>query len=163
MSYNSAKNGWMKVLNTTKFILPTNESKSVMNSVKITENGIEINYKSSLELKAFRYADINKYVKKWAIEPFSIKYFKPTTGRIHRYFVDMYLEFENNQKFLVEIKSYNETIEPKKPARKTQKSIMNYQKALQTWLINQAKWKACEQFCEEHGFKFIKLTEKELK
>ena len=35
--YNSAKQGWYKVLNVKKFIMQTNESKSVMNSVRIVE------------------------------------------------------------------------------------------------------------------------------
>ena len=44
--------------------------------------------------------DINKYIKKWSLEPFSIQYYKPTTKKFHRYFVDLYIEFENNQKFI---------------------------------------------------------------
>ena len=35
--YNSAKQGWYRVLNKQKFIMQTNESKSVMNSVRIVE------------------------------------------------------------------------------------------------------------------------------
>jgi hypothetical protein len=161
--YNSAKQGWYKVLNAKKFIMQTNESKSVMNSVRINEGNLEINFKSSLELKAIKYFDMNKFVNKFSLDPFAIKYYKPTTGKFHRYFVDFFVEFENNQKFLVEIKSSGETVEPKKPSKKTQKAILNYQKAYQTWLVNSAKWKACEEFCKEKGMKFIILTEKELK
>ena len=161
--YNSAKQGWYKVLNVKKFIMQTNESKSVMNSVRINEGNLEINFKSSLELKAIKYFDINKFVNKWSIEPFAVKYHKPTTGKFHRYFVDFFVEFENNQKFLVEIKSSGETIEPKKPSKKTQKAILNYQKALQTYIVNQAKWKAATEFAESNNMRFIVLTEKELK
>lgn len=163
MAYNSAKQGWYTVLNIKKFIMQTNESNSVMKSVRRNGENLEINYKSGLELKAIKYADMNKFVQKWSLEPFSIQYLKPTTGKIHRYFVDMYIEFENNQKFLVEIKSSGETVEPKRPSKKTQKAILNYQKALQTYAVNKAKWSACEQFCKEKGMKFIILTEKELK
>lgn len=161
--YSSAKQGWYKVLNVKKFIMQTNESKSVMNSVRINEGNLEINFKSSLELKAIKYFDMNKFVNKWSIEPFAIKYHKPTTGKFHRYFVDFFVEFENNQKFLVEIKSSGETIEPKKPSKKTQKAILNYQKALQTYIVNQAKWKAATEFAESNNMRFIVLTEKELK
>ena len=163
MAYNSAKQGWYTVLNTKKFIMQTNESNSVMKSVRRNGENLEINYKSGLELKAIKYCDMNKFIKKWSLEPFAVRYLKPTTGKIHRYFVDMYIEFENNQKFLVEIKSSGETVEPKKPSKKTPKAILNYQKAYQTWLVNSAKWKACEEFCKEKGMKFIILTEKELK
>ena len=160
--YNSAKQGWYKVLNKQKFIMPTNESKGVMNSVRINEGNLEINFKSGLEYKAIKYFDMNKYVVYYGLEPFAIKYYKPTTGKFHRYFVDFFIEFENNQKFLVEIKSSGETIEPKKPSKKTQKAILNYQKALQTYIVNQAKWDAATKFCKEKGLKFIILTEKEL-
>ena len=161
--YNSAKQGWYKVLNKQKFIMQTNESKSVMNSVRINEGNLEINFKSGLEYKAIKYFDMNKFVNKWSLEPFAVKYYKPTTGKFHRYFVDFFIEFENNQKFLVEIKSSGETIEPKKPSKKTQKAILNYQKALQTYIVNQAKWKAATEFAESNNMRFIVLTEKELK
>ena len=42
--YNSAKQGWYKVLNVKKFIMQTNESKSVMSSVRINEGNLEINF-----------------------------------------------------------------------------------------------------------------------
>ena len=162
-SYKSAKQGWYKVLNKQKFIPPTNESKSVMKSYKVFDDEIHVNYRSSLELKAIKYFDMNKFVNKWSIEPFAVKYHKPTTGKFHRYFVDFFVEFENNQKFLVEIKSSGETVEPKKPSKKTQKAILNYQKALQTYIVNQAKWKAATEFAESNNMRFIILTEKELK
>lgn len=160
MAYNSAKQGWYSVNNPDKVIKPAD---NYMKSSIIEENVIKLNYKSSLELKAFRYCDMNKYVVRYGIEPFAVKYLKPTTGKIHRYFVDLFIEFENSQKFLVEIKSFAETIEPKKPQRKTEKSLLNYQRALQTFAINTAKWKAAEAFALEKGLKFIILTERELK
>lgn len=163
MSYCSAKQGWYKVLNPSKFIMQTNESKSVMKSVRVNEGCLEVNYKSSLELKCFKYCDINKYIKNWSLEPFSIKYMKPTTGKIHRYFVDIYIEFENSQKFLVEIKSFNETIKPVQPKKKTQKALINYTKAIQTFAINTSKWEAAKEFCKERNMGFLILTERELK
>lgn len=163
MAYKGAKQGWYRVLNANKFITQVKESKTVMKSTRINEGYLEINYKSGLELKALKYCDMNKYVKKFSLEPFPIQYLKPTDGKIHRYFVDFFIEFENNQKFLVEIKPFNETIEPRKPSKKSEKAILNYQKALQTFAINTAKWNAAKAFCQEKGIKFIVLTEKELK
>ena len=163
MNYKSAKKGWMKVLNKNKFIMQTNESKSIMNSIRLKDGEVEVNYKSSLEFKAFRYCDMNKYIKKWSLEPFSIQYYKPTTQKFHRYFVDLYIEFENSQKFLVEVKSYKETIKPTIPKKKTQKAMLNYNKAEETYAINLCKWKAAEAFCQERGIRFLILTERELK
>lgn len=59
MAYKSAKQGWYRVLNSSKFINQMQESKSVMKSTRIVEGFLEINYKSGLELKAMRYMDLN--------------------------------------------------------------------------------------------------------
>lgn len=160
MAYKGAKQGWYTVINTNKVIKPVDNH---MKSFIIEENKIKLNFKSSLELTALKYCDMNKYVKSYSLEPFAISYLKPTTGRIHRYFVDLFIEFDNNQKFIVEIKPFSETIEPKKPSKKTEKALLNYQKALQTFAINTAKWSSAQAFCKEKGLTFIILTENELR
>ena len=161
--YKSAKNGWYKVLNDQKFIIPVNESIKVMKSYKIVAGEIQVNYRSGLELKCLRYCDMNIHIKKFSLEPFCIPYLSPKDGKIHRYFIDFFIEFSNGQKFLVEVKSSGETREPKMPGKKTEKAILNYQKALQTYVVNKSKWEAATQFCKEKGLTFIILTENELK
>ena len=162
-SYKSAKNGWYKVLNEQKFIIPVNESIKVMKSYKIVAGEIQVNYRSGLELKCLRYCDMNIHIKKFSLEPFCIPYLSPKDGKIHRYFIDFFIEFSNGQKFLVEVKSSGETREPKMPGKKTEKALLNYQKALQTYVVNKSKWEAATQFCKEKGLTFIILTENELK
>ena len=160
--YKSAKNGWYKVLNDQKFIIPVNESIKVMKSYKIVAGEIQVNYRSGLELKCLRYCDMNIHVKRYSLEPFCIPYLSPKDGKIHRYFIDFFIEFSNGQKFLVEVKSSGETREPKMPGKKTEKALLNYQKALQTYAVNQAKWAAAAAFVDKHNMKFIILTEREL-
>ena len=162
-SYKSAKNGWYKVLNDQKFIIPVNESIKVMKSYKIVAGEIQVNYRSGLELKCLRYCDMNIHIKKFSLEPFCIPYLSAKDGKIHRYFIDFFIEFSNGQKFLVEVKSSGETREPKMPGKKTEKAILNYQKALQTYAVNKSKWASARQFCKEKGLTFIILTENELK
>jgi|FLOH01.1.fsa_nt_gi hypothetical protein len=152
--YNN-KEGWYTLQNPEKFLKPIDEHMQSHNNGKV-------NYKSGLELKGIRYCDWNKHIIKWSLEPFNIKYVKPTDGKIHRYYIDLFIEFSTGDKFLVEIKSSGETKPPKKPQKKTQKSLINYQKALQTYAINQAKWKAAKLFAEKNNLKFIILTENEL-
>ena len=41
--------------------------------------------------------------------------------------------------------------------------MIRYQEALETFMTNQAKWTQAKQFAEQRGFKFIVLTEKQLK
>ena len=129
--------------------------------MKSYKNGT-VNYKSSLELKAMRYADYNKHIVKWSLEPFSIKYVKPMDGKVHRYYIDFFFEFSTGQKFLVEIKSKGETKPPRLPRNNSAKSQSNYQRALMTYSTNTAKWKAAKEFCAQNNTQFIILTEKEL-
>lgn len=153
--YETAKQGWYKILNQEKFIKPIDEH------MKSFKDG-HVNYKSSLELKAIRYCDYNKHIVKWSLEPFNIRYLKPTDGKVHRYYIDFFIEFSTGDKFLVEVKSKGETVPPKKPKKATDKSIMRYQKAIQTYAVNCAKWEAAKKFAQERGLRFVILSEEEL-
>ena len=153
--YNSLK-GWYKLLNPEKFVAPIDEH------MKSYKDGA-VNFKSRLELRAIKYADFNKHIVKWSLEPFHIKYVKPTDGQIHRYFIDLFIEFSSGDKFIVEVKSKGETIPPKPPKNNNQKALVNYQRALQTYAINEAKWNAAKEFAAKQKMRFIILTEDELK
>lgn len=159
MKYKSHK-GWYKILNQGKFIKPLDE---YMQSTKQRDNEFYVQYKSALERIAFCYADLNPKITKFSVEPFNIPYVKPTDGLVHRYFIDLFLEFVTGEKFLVEIKSYNETIKPIPPKIKSPNVILRYKQQLETYLINQAKWASAKQFAESRGMKFIVLTEKQLR
>lgn len=152
--------GWYKIVNSNKFIKPIDET---MNSTVKKDNDVFVKYKSSLERRAFVYADLNPKVKYFSIEPFAIEYIKPVDNCKHRYYIDMFIEFTQGAKFLVEIKSSSETKLPDKPKHKTPKSMMLYKSQIETFLVNQAKWKSADMFARSRGMKFIVLTEHELK
>lgn len=154
MPYKHSKRGWYKLSHPEKFIKPID---TTMESTRITESGLCIEYKSSLERKAFAYADINPKVKYFSIEPFAIKYIKPTDNKVHRYYIDLFIEFVNGSKFMVEVKSFAETQMPRGNAKSGA-----HLKQLETFLINQAKWRAATKFASQKGIKFIILTENEL-
>lgn len=63
-------------------------------------------------------------------------------------------------KYAVEIKPKAECRMPKPPKRKSLNE--SYIRRLQTWQINQEKWKCARAWCEAHGFRFLILTEDEL-
>jgi hypothetical protein len=104
-----------------------------------------------------KWCDSNDKVVEWGSEELVIPYRSPVDGRIHRYFVDFYIKV-NGKKYLIEIKPEKFTREPKIPKRKT-KQFLN---EVMTWGVNQAKWKAAEEFCLDRNWKFMILTEKEL-
>lgn len=155
MAYKN-KTGWYNVINKEKIIIPLDEH---MGSFK---NGY-FKYKSSLELIALKYFDTNPNIVKFSLEPFHIKYIKPTDGKIHRYYIDFYIEFSSGEKFLVEVKPFSQIIPPKKSKKNTEKSLRNFKKAQMTWKINSAKWAAAGEYCSKNNMRFIFLTEKELK
>lgn len=120
-------------------------------------------YRSSYELKFFRWADLNKNVVKWGSESVAIPYQSPIDGRMHRYYIDnvvLIKEGDKIGKYLIEIKPKSQTIAPKPSNRKKQSTMLYEQIA---FAKNTAKWKAAEQFCAMKGYKFQILTEEELR
>jgi hypothetical protein len=102
--------------------------------------------------------DVDPGVVKWASEEFSIPYLSPIDNKLHRYFPDVYVENIHGQKFVIEIKPDAQTRAPAKKPRNTKR----YLTEVSTYLINSAKWNAAERFCEERGWKFQIVTEKDL-
>ena len=64
----------------------------------------------------------------------------------------------NIKEFIIEVKPKRQTKPPKKG-----KSRRNYLYEQFTWTKNQAKWAAATQYCEKRKWKFMIVTEKELK
>lgn len=122
----------------------------------------QIVLRSSWEAKFAIWCDSTDSVKEWGSEVAVIPYISPVDNKPHRYFVDFYVKvIDKNglpQKYLVEIKPSKFTAPPKQPAKKSKAYI---QEVFQ-WGVNEAKWKAATNFCENRGWKFIILTEKEL-
>lgn len=109
-----------------------------------------------------RWCDTNESVLHYASEECVIPYISPIDMKKHRYFVDFFVtilqDTGNVQNFLIEIKPFAQTKPPKKPKTINE----SYNEAVKTYLINQAKWKAAERVCQERGWKFMVLTEREL-
>jgi hypothetical protein len=108
------------------------------------------------------YLDSHPDVLQWASEELIIPYRSPVDGKMHRYFPDFIVRKRNPQgvveTLLIEIKPASQTKEPVK------KKTINkaYISEVMTWGVNQAKWKAAKEFCEDRKWKFLILTEKEL-
>jgi hypothetical protein len=121
-------------------------------------------YRSGLECKFFRFCDLNENVIRWGSENIVIPYKSKIDNQFHRYYVDNYVEIKEGEvivKYLVEIKPYSQT-QPPKPSNKKKKSTMIYEQT--QWIINsEGKWKAADDYCKKRGWKFLILTEKELK
>lgn len=132
------------------------------NPSKYKGDPTNIIYRSRWESKFMNYLDTHPDVLQWASEELIIPYRSPVDGKMHRYFPDFVVRKRNPQgiieTLLVEIKPAVQTKEPIK--KKTiNKAYIN---EVMTWGVNQAKWKAAKEYCEERKWKFLILTEKEL-
>lgn len=120
-------------------------------------------YRSSWELKFMKYCDSNDNILEWGSEELYIPYISPVDGKRHRYFPDFYIKVRNKngkiKKYLVEVKPKYQVEGPKVQQRKTKR----YLNEVVTYAVNQAKWAAAKEFCYDHQWEFIILTEQELK
>lgn len=119
-------------------------------------------FRSSWELKMFRYCDMTESVLEWSSESIVIPYKNPLTGKTHRYFMDIYMKHKTKdgeiRKKLIEIKPEKQTKAPKAQKRKTKK----YLKEVETYVTNKAKWKAADKYAKKHGMDFLIFTENQL-
>lgn len=130
---------------------PTNPKKYVGDPNRIV-------YRSLLERRFMLYCDRNEDIIAWASEEVPIKYYSPLDKRVHRYFPDFIVKTSTGKKYIIEIKPYKQCFQPKPPKKKT-KAFM---RESFEYIKNQAKWKAARAYCEDKGFEFKIMTEKEL-
>lgn len=106
----------------------------------------KIRYMSSWELEAFNFLDGNPYVLQWASEEIEIPYIKPTDGRVHRYYPDLYVKYVNAKgevfEELIEIKPKSQT----RASRSRTERVKIHENI--TYAINQSKWAAANAWCE---------------
>ena len=134
-----------------------------INRKKYVGNSSQVIYRSLWERKLMVYCDRNEKVIEWGSEEVIVPYRSPWDGKMHRYFPDFYMKVKQGngayKKFIIEVKPKAQCKEPiKTPKRKTRK----WYKEVQTWGINQAKWKSATDYCENRGMEFKILTEDHL-
>lgn len=119
-------------------------------------------YRSAWEKRVMINLDENTNVLSWSSEEIIIPYKSPVDNKLHRYFVDFFVEAlmpDGAKKcMLLEVKPKAQTIEPKIPKRKTKRFLTE----VMTWGVNQAKWKAAEDYCKYKGWEFKLITENEI-
>ena len=115
-------------------------------------------YRSSWEYKFMKWCDYTTSVQEWGSEEIIIPYISPVDGKRHRYFPDFYVKIQN-RKYLVEVKPFKQTLEHKTQKRNTKRYINEVVR----YHVNIAKFKAATEFCKDHSWEFMLITEKELK
>jgi hypothetical protein len=117
--------------------------------------------RSSWERKFCRWCDLNESILEWGSEEFFIPYRAPD-GKVRRYFPDFIMKVKETngevKTYVIEVKPLRQTKPPKKKKRVTKSYIYE----CTTYAVNQAKWKAADEWCKDHKIEFKIITEKEL-
>lgn len=131
------------------------------NPQKYNGNPDNIIYRSSWELRCMKWFDDNPSIIWWSSEELAIPYYSPVDKRMHRYFPDFIIKVKRKDDtimtYVVEVKPEAQT---KKPTQK--RKTKQYIKESITYVVNQMKWKAADEFCHAHGWEFKIVTEKDL-
>ena len=118
--------------------------------------------RSSWETRFLNWCDNSPNILKYSSEETVIPYRCATDGKVHRYFMDFKILVKskdgNNKTYLVEVKPSVQTQPPNYPGRQTKRYITESL----TFMKNQSKWKAAEEYCKDRGWLFRIITEKEL-
>jgi len=119
-------------------------------------------YRSSWELKLMMRLDLHPDIIWWQSEEFFIPYRSPIDNKMHRYFVDFLVNIKNKEgvveTLLIEVKPKHQTVPPVKNSNVSKKYI----KEVFTWGVNEAKWKAAQEYCKDHNWKFVIFNEDHL-
>ena len=132
------------------------------NPQKYKGDPTNIVYRSSWELKLMFYLDKRQDIISWSSEEIIIPYRSPIDGKIHRYFPDFKVTKINKEgkkeTVLIEVKPLHQT----QPPKKQQKITKKYLTEVKNWGVNEAKWKAAQEYCNDRGWGFHIFTEREL-
>ena len=132
------------------FFIPINTNKYIGNLSNIR-------CRSLWERRFCKYLDENNNIIKWGFESIKIPYLSLIDNKIHSYIPDFIVESKNKKISIIEIKPIKQTIKPiKKKNKKT--SIQEHI----TYSINTSKWDSATTYCNERGWTFKILTEKDI-
>lgn len=119
-------------------------------------------YRSLWERRVMVHLDDNPNVIGWSNEEIIIPYLSPVDGKWHRYFPDFYAKVRNKagiiESLILEVKPKSQSVPPKPRGRVTKQYIQE----VATWGINEAKWKAANEYCKDRNWKFSVITEEQL-
>ena len=118
--------------------------------------------RSSWERRFCRWCDLNENILQWGSEEFYIPYISPIDNRVHKYFPDFIIKVKEStgqiKTYVIEVKPKKQTKPPTKKSRVTK----SYLYEMKTYAVNEAKWKAAQEFCADRLIEFKIITEDEL-
>ena len=143
--------------------LRKNEREFVPKNIEKYVGQYPIITRSSWENRYCQWLDVNPAVLEWSSEGHCVRYVDPfQPQRKRRYFPDYYVclwTSKGKKRYLVEIKPEKDLKPPPKNSKKSKKTLFTMET---TYKVNQAKFRAAEDYCRKMGYEFKILTEKQL-
>ena len=127
------------------------------NANKYRGDPSKVIYRSHWEKLCFMWCDNNPNVKHWSSEETVVPYLWEIDKKMHRYFVDLKINFTDGKTILVEIKPEKET-QPPIGEKRTKKYIAEGL----SYVKNMNKWEAANDYAKDRGWQFQIWTEKTL-
>jgi len=132
------------------------------NPKKYIGDSNNIVYRSSWECRVMNWFDQNDDIISWASEELIVPYKSPIDNRFHRYFPDFIVKVKTRdgtmKTLMIEVKPKKQTIPPEPRKRVTKQYVTE----VTTYGVNQAKWKAAQEYCLDRGWEFKIMTEEHL-
>ena len=132
------------------------------NPKKYIGDSNNIVYRSSWECKVMHWLDQNDDIVSWASEELIVPYKSPIDNRFHRYFPDFIVKVKTRdgtmKTLMIEVKPKKQTMPPEPRKRVTKQYVTE----VTTYGVNQAKWKAAQEYCLDRGWEFKIMTEEHL-
>jgi hypothetical protein len=123
-------------------------------------------YRSSYELRFFKWLDFNVNVLEWSSESVCIPYLFEVDNSKHNYFPDAKAKIKSKdgtiKTYLIEVKPFKQQFLPEKPKRNSIKRMNRYKNELFMYTRNKNKWDAAKEYCKLLGYEFIIITEKHI-
>lgn len=116
-------------------------------------------YRSSWELDVMQWLDRRPDVVWWASEERCVWYPHPVAKRQKRYFPDFIVCYERDGTQYTEMIEVKPSKHVKGPSKNPKRRTKSWMKEVETYIINQSKWKAARGYCEDRGWSFRLLTE----
>ena len=119
-------------------------------------------YRSSWEKIFMNWADRNDKIVSWQSEEKALWYNDPVTKKKRRYFPDFIIMFERDGKIMTEMIEVKPKAQVDGPNPNPKRRTAAWMRSVQTYLTNMAKWEAAAKVCEDRGWNFRLVTEKDL-
>jgi hypothetical protein len=135
---------------------------SPKNTNKYLGDFTNIWYRSLWERRVMLHLDENPNVIGWSNEEIVIPYLSPVDNKWHRYFPDFFVKLKNKNGIIecivLEVKPMHQT----QPPQQRSKMTKQYIREVVTWGVNESKWQAAQEYCQDRNWIFKVITEKDL-